>query len=393
VTFRIVKEKFWESIIYVCGTFTTLAVLFIVFFLFKEGVGIFKKTAIEEGYSLVTNDANPVKKLSPAQIKKIFEGDIKNWNELGGEDRQIYIFTLSEVESRFTEAELGEGFENLNNKIAELVKKEPSILAFLPSKYLNTNLNLIEVDRITLGSMLKGKSWYPTANPSPQFGILPIILGSLLVSIGAIIIAFPLGLIVSVYLAEIAGETLKNIIKTVIELLAGIPSVVYGFFGLMVLVPIIQNSLNLPVGETALAGSILLALIALPTIISLSEDAISATPQEMKSASLALGANRLQTIFGVTLPYASSGIISASILGIGRAFGETMTVLMVTGNAAVMPTTFLEPVRTITATIASELGEAPTGGIHYEALFILGTILFGFTFVLNLIAEFFAQRK
>ncbi|MFN0047536.1 MAG: phosphate ABC transporter permease subunit PstC [Cytophagales bacterium] len=391
--FKKIKEKFVESLIYISGTFTTLAVLFIVFFLFKEGSGIFKKTALEEGYSLAVNRYNPITKLSPLQIKGIIEGDIHNWKQVGGNQDSVYIFTLSDIESKFTEEELGSEFENLNIKISEYIETNTGVLAFFPSKYLDSSLVKVDVDQITLASMLKGKDWYPTANPAAQLGILPIILGSLLVSFGAIIIALPLGLIVALYLAEIAGENLKNSIKTVIELLAGIPSVVYGFFGLVVLVPLVQQTFNIPVGETALSGSILLALIALPTIISLSEDSISSTPQELKNASLALGANRLQTIFGVTLPFASSGIISASILGVGRAFGETMAVLMVTGNAAIMPTTFLEPVRTITATIAAELGEAPTGGIHYEALFILGSILFLFTFLMNLIAEFFSPKK
>lgn len=387
------KEKFIESLIYTSGTFTTLAVLFIVFFLFKEGSGIFSKTALEEGYGLAVNSANSVARLSPEQIKSIIEGEVHNWKEIGGKNDTVFIFTLSDIESKFTEEELGAEYEHLNAKIAEYVNQNTGVLAFFPSKYLDKSLKRVEVDQITLLSMLKGKDWYPNANPAPQLGILPIILGSILVSFGAIIIALPLGLIVAIYLAEIASGGLKNSIKTVIELLAGIPSVVYGFFGLVVLVPFIQHLFNIPVGETALSGSIVLAIIALPTIISLSEDAISSTPQDIKNASLALGANRLQTIFGVTLPYASSGIISASILGIGRAFGETMAVLMVTGNSAIMPTTFLEPVRTITATIAAELGEAPTGGIHYEALFILGSILFVFTFCVNLIAEFFAAKK
>lgn len=393
MTIKKIKEKFVESIIYSCGTFTTLAVLFIIVFLFKEGSGIFQKTALEEGYSLAVNRYNPVSKLSPEQIKSIIEGDIHNWHQLGGNYDSVYIFTLSDIESKFTQEELGAEFEHLKEKITAYVESNTGVLAFFPSKYVDASLAKIDVDKITLASILKGKDWYPTANPAPQLGALPIVLGSIMVSLGAIIIALPLGVIVAIFLAEIAGETLKNVIKTVIELLAGIPSVVYGFFGLVVLVPFVQQLFDIPVGETALSGSILLALISLPTIISLSEDAISATPQELKNASLALGANRLQTIFGVTIPFASSGIISASILGIGRAFGETMAVLMVTGNAAIMPKSLLEPVRTITATIAAELGEAPTGGIHYEALFILGTFLFVFTFAVNLIAEFFAQKR
>lgn len=161
----------------------------------------------------------------------------------------------------------------------------------------------------------------------------------------------------------------------------------------MVVVPFIQSAFNLPVGETAFAGSIILGIMALPTIITISEDAIRTTPRSMKEASLALGANHWQTIFRVILPYSSSGITAGAILGIGRAIGETMAVLMVTGNAAVMPHTLLEPVRTIPATIAAELGEAPQGGLHYESLFILGCVLFLITMLVNLAVEFISRRN
>ena len=177
------------------------------------------------------------------------------------------------------------------------------------------------------------------------------------------------------------------------ELLAGIPSVVYGFFGLIIIVPLIQKAFNLPVGETALAGSIILAIMALPTIITITEDALQTTPRAMKEASLALGASHWQTIYRVVIPYSISGITAAAILGIGRAIGETMAVLMVTGNAAVIPGSFLEPVRTIPATIAAELGEAPQGGLHYEALFALGCILFILTLLVNLSVEYVSRKK
>ena len=186
---------------------------------------------------------------------------------------------------------------------------------------------------------------------------------------------------------------MRNIYKPIIELLAGIPSVVYGFFGLIVIVPMVQQTFNLPVGETALSGSILLAIMALPTIITVSEDAIRNTPRSMKEASLALGANRWQTIVRVTIPNSISGISAAAILGIGRAIGETMAVLMVTGNAAVMPNSLLQPVRTIPATIAAELGEAPKNGIHYKALFALGCILFLITMIINIWVDYISRKR
>jgi phosphate transport system permease protein len=185
----------------------------------------------------------------------------------------------------------------------------------------------------------------------------------------------------------------RNFLKPLIELLAGIPSVVYGFFGLVVIVPFLQQSFKLPVGETALAGSIVLAIMALPTIITVAEDAMRTVPRATKEASLALGATQWQTIYRVIIPYAKSGITSAAVLGIGRAIGETMAVLMVTGNAAVIPHTLLEPVRTIPATIAAELGEASAGSGHYQALFALGCILFLITMVISISIEFIGKKK
>jgi phosphate transport system permease protein len=213
------------------------------------------------------------------------------------------------------------------------------------------------------------------------------------VSFGAILLALPLGLAVAIFLSELSNKTMYKILKPTIELLSGIPSVVYGFFGLVVIVPLVQKIFNLDVGETALAGSIVLAIMALPTIITISEDAIRSCPRSMKEASLALGANKWQTIKKVVLPYSLSGITAAIVLGIGRAVGETMAVLMVTGNSAVMPHTFLAPIRTIPATIAAELGEVPSGGAHYEALFLLGCVLFIITLIINLVVDYITNKN
>ena len=238
-----------------------------------------------------------------------------------------------------------------------------------------------------------GKEWLPTSTPSPLFGILPLILGTLLVSVVAILIALPLGLGVAIYLSELAGKGTKRVMKPMIELLAGIPSVVYGFFGLVVLVPIVQQSFGLDVGETALAGSLILAIMALPTIITVAEDAMSNTPRAMREASLALGASHWQTIYKVVIPYSASGISASVVLGIGRAIGETMAVLMVTGNAAVITLSLFDSVRTIPATIAAELGEAPAGGAHYQALFMLGCILFVLTMIMSIVSEVISKRQ
>jgi phosphate transport system permease protein len=295
----------------------------------------------------------------------------------------------------YTEEQLGSNFENLPAKINEFISTHPGAIAFFSESFMPKDFHgrIIPVKKITIKEFLLGLEWIPTAYPAAQFGVLPLILGTLWVSIGAILLALPIGLITAIYMAEVADEKFRRILKPIIELLAGIPSVVYGFFGLIVLVPLIQKTFNLPVGETALAGSIVLAIMALPTIITISEDAIRTTPQSLKEASLALGASRWQTLTRVIVPYAKSGIMAASILGIGRAVGETMAVLMVTGNAAVMPHSFLQPVRTIPATIAAELGEAPFGGVHFKALFALGIILFIITMGFNLVVDLMRTKK
>ena len=238
---------------------------------------------------------------------------------------------------------------------------------------------------------LLGRHWYPTYDP-PEFGILPLILGSLWVTIGSLLVAVPLGLGAAIYISEIASTNLKEILKPAIEVLAGIPSVVLGFFGMVVIAPFLQNVFKLPTGLNALNASILLGIMAIPTITSISEDCISAVPRGFKEASYALGANRWETMIKVTVPAAFSGISSAVILGMGRAIGETMTVLMVAGGAAVIPHSFLQPVRTMTATIAAEMGETAIGSEHYFALFAIAVVLFILTLIFNIIADLVAQR-
>ncbi len=238
-------------------------------------------------------------------------------------------------------------------------------------------------------SFVTGKFWYPTS-VNAQFGLLPLFLGSLIVTAGAILFSVPLGIASAVFISELANPKVADFLKPFVEILAGVPSVVYGFFGLVVLVPFMRETFNLPTGQTALAGSIMLGLMALPTIISISEDAISSVPSSLKQGSLALGATRWQTIYKVTVPAALSGISAAVMLGMGRAIGETMTVMMVTGNTAIIPSFpggILDPVRTMTATIALEMGEVPQGSDHFHALFAVGSVLFIVTFLINLLAD------
>lgn len=238
--------------------------------------------------------------------------------------------------------------------------------------------------------------WYPTFD---LFGTLPLILGSILVTVTAVAIAVPLGVATAVFVREMAPGWAREILKPMIEVLAGIPSVVLGFFGMTLLAPFIRETLGTPTGLTAFTGALILAYMALPTTISVAEDALDAVPKSYRDAGLAMGATQWQTIWRVVVPAARSGIVTAVMLGMGRAIGETMAVMMVTGNAARMPLTLdslFRPVRTMTATVAAEMGEVAQGSTHYHALFGIGIILFALTFVINLTAAssmFKKQRR
>jgi phosphate transport system permease protein len=238
----------------------------------------------------------------------------------------------------------------------------------------------------SLGNLF-GKRWYPNED---LFGTWPLILGSLLVTVGAVVMALPLGLATAVFIRELAPNWLREILKPLIEVLAGIPSVVLGFLGMVTVAPLVRETLDVPTGLTAFTGSLMLAYMALPTMISVAEDAIDAVPKSYRDGALALGATRWQAIWRVVLPAARSGVIMAVMLGIGRAIGETMAVMMVTGNAARIPREWYAlflPVRTMTATIAAEMGEVAQGSTHYHVLFAVGILLFVVTFIINAIAS------
>ncbi len=392
---REILEKVTEGLLFSSSTVTSLVVLLIIIFLFREGLGIFQSTSVDKNHVLAIHPSNPINKLTTGQIAGIFNRDILFWDEVGGRSDSILLFTVNDIGNYYSEEDLGAEFEHLPRKIDELIAVHPGMIAYFPETFMVEDFHgkVLPRNRIGVPEFFGGKAWYPTSEPAAQFGILSLFLGTLWVTLGAILIALPVGLVTAIYIGEVAHPRIRSLFKPLIELLAGIPSVVYGFFGLVIIVPLIQRTFHLPVGETALAGSIVLAIMALPVIITISEDAIRTAPVSMKEASLALGASHWQTITRVILPYSRSGIIAAFILGIGRAIGETMAVLMVTGNAAMIPTTFLQPVRTIPATIAAELGEAPYGGTHFKALFALGIILFIITFIINTMVEFIRPRK
>ncbi len=235
--------------------------------------------------------------------------------------------------------------------------------------------------------------WYPIEG---YYGIWPLLSGSLIVTLGAALIAVPFGVATAVFISEIAPKWVGDLLKPLVEILAGLPSVVLGFLGILVLAPFLRRFLNLPTGLTAFTGSLLLGGIAIPTVVSIAEDALNTVPRSYREASLALGASRWQTIWGVTLPAARSGVLTAIMLGLGRAMGETMTVMMVTGNAPVMADGWMalfSPVRTMTATIASEMGEVATGSVHYQVLFFIGIVLFLISLLVNITASIIGSRQ
>jgi phosphate transport system permease protein len=237
--------------------------------------------------------------------------------------------------------------------------------------------------------------WYPIED---YYGLLPLIAGSLIVTIGAALFAIPIGLCTAIFISEISPRWARDLLKPLVEALGGIPSVVLGFLGILILVPYLRQLLDLPTGLSALAGSILLGGIAIPTIVSVAEDALDSVPRSYRDGALALGATEWQTIWRVTFPAARSGILTAIMLGVGRAIGETMAVMMVTGNAAVLPiklNSFFQPIRTMTATIAAEMGEVAKGSTHYHVLFFIGVFLFVISLGINIAAStaMFTKRK
>ncbi|MDA3898470.1 MAG: phosphate ABC transporter permease subunit PstC, partial [Desulfobacteraceae bacterium] len=244
---------------------------------------------------------------------------------------------------------------------------------------------------VSVKDFLFGDYWYPTSDP-PDFGIFPLIAASLLVTLCSAAVAIPLGVMTAIYLAEIATARVKEIAKPMVELLASLPSVVIGFFGMVVVAPFLQDVFDIPTGLNLFNASLMLAFMSVPTICTISEDAITSVPIELKEASLALGATHWETIVRVVLPASLSGLSTAIILGMSRAIGETMVVLMVAGGAAMVPSSIFDPVRPMPASIAAEMAEAPFRGDHYHALFATGMVLFLFTLIFNFIADYLSNK-
>lgn len=245
--------------------------------------------------------------------------------------------------------------------------------------------------KASIKEFLFGREWYPTASPA-DFGIFPLLIASIAVTILSALISIPLGVMTAIYLAEIASARIREIAKPLVELLAALPSVVIGFFGMVIVAPFLQDTFDVATGLNLFNASLMLAFMSVPTICSISEDAIHSVPRDLREASLALGATHWETILRVILPASLSGISTAVILGMSRAIGETMVVLMVAGGAGMVPTSIFDPVRPMPASIAAEMAEAPFRSDHYHALFAIGMVLFLFTMLFNLVADYMAQK-
>ena len=292
--------------------------------------------------------------------------------------------TLPDARKRRLKEKMIEKFFLLNGLLAIFVLGGIFVLLFLKA--------FPAFQEIGLSQFFGGAVWNPNSYSTPKYGILSLIVSTLMVTLGALAIAVPLGVACAAYISEAASPRAKEILKPAIEILAAIPSVVVGFLGIVLVNPALSKVFGISNGLNALNGSILLAIMALPTIISLSEDALRAVPRSYKEASLALGANRWQTLARVSVPSALSGIIASIMLGMGRAIGETMTVLMATGNAPALTFNLLDAIQTMTATIAIELGEVPYNTPHYYALFVIGLVLFVMTFLVNLVSDLILQK-
>jgi phosphate transport system permease protein len=268
-----------------------------------------------------------------------------------------------------------------------------TVLLLLGIFFFLSIIGLQAFTRISPFEFFFSTDWNPTSYVKPSWGILSLVIGTLYIAVFSLLIAVPLGIACAIYLARIASPTVREILKPAIEMIAALPSVVLGLLGLLILAPMVADVFGLNSGLNAFTASILVAIMALPTIISISEDAITSVPKSYSDASLALGANNWQTIRHVVVPAAMSGIVAAVMLGLGRVVGETMVVLMVAGNARALPTGFFDPVRPMTATIAIEIKEVVVGDVHYQALYAVGLVLFIMTFAVNFAADIYLHRQ
>ena len=396
---RKIAEAVAEKILMASGYLTSIVIVLIVVFLFREGAGLFDSPAVEQGYVLAVNRANPVQSLTPEQIMQIFDADLTNWSEVGGPDDSILVFRLDDITSYATEQELGADLSRAPQCLSRIVADHPNMIAYLPEQYVAPDFagKVLGEGRITPASFFAGRQWYPTAAPAPQYGLIPLLAGTLWVSLAAILIALPLGLSVAIYMAELADSRLRRMLKPVIELLAGIPSVVYGVWGTLIIVPWIADKLgprfvDYTSGYTVLASGIVLGIMILPILVSLLIEIFTIVPQDYREASASLGATKWQTCSKVILRKAMPGIVAAVVLSISKAFGETIAVLMVCGNYAAIPRSLFDPCYPLPALIANNYGEMLSLPLYESALMFAAFILFFIILVFNIISRWILRN-
>lgn len=299
--------------------------------------------------------------------------------------------TMLNREQRVSRLGLSRAADTLASTIISIIAWTAIIILAAIAAFLIQN-SLKAINEIGLWNMIGGTDWYPTSEDA-TFGFLPAEVGSMWVTAIAMLLCIPLGIMSAVYLSEFASSRLKEMGKTVIEFMTAVPSVVFGLIGMTLVVPYVQQTFGLDSGLTAFTAGLVVGVVCLPTIISISEDAMHAVPDDLRRGSLALGNTTWQTVYKVVLPAASSGIFAAVMLGLGRAIGETMVVLMVAGNAGIIPDSPLLAARTMTGTIAQETGEVVRGGLHFSVLFAMGLVLFVITFAINLVADVVLEKQ
>lgn len=369
------------------AAFSTILVLFgLTVFLFREGISALYKKPYEE-FRFAVHPVNPITSLKAAQVRALLRKEL-TWEKLGGPSAPLVAVHLANIDRYVSPSASISEIQRQLDSLAGL----PGVLFALPPSLLPARTKPIQVKWQSWKEIFLSTQWSPTYEPVPAVGFLPLLAGSLWVSLIGLLVVVPLGIAMAVYAVEFLPKGLYYPVKILWELLAGLPSVVVGFWGLVVVVPWVQKVFRLSAGETALTAGVLLGWMTLPLMASLVEEALRAIPRLLEESSYGLGATQWQTILRLKLPYVLPSIATATLLSAGRILGETMVVLMVSGNAPLLPWTPLQPVRTLPATLAAELGEAPVGSYHYHVLFLLGIVLFLLTLILNVSAYFIRPR-
>ena len=377
----------WTKLAFQAAAGTTFLVLIgITVFLFREGLPALWRSPYAELRFAVHPD-NPIQSLDTQTARALLQGKT-TWSEIQGPDAPVVAVHLANMERYIaptaTPAEIRAAIDSL--------AKFPGVFLALPPTLLPPNVRLIEIPWRPWRELFLSLHWSPTYEPIPSVSVWPLVVGSLWVSLIGLALVVPLGIAMAIYAAEILPRRLYYPLKVLWELLAGLPSVVVGFWGLVVLVPAVKELFNLSAGETALTAGLLLGWMTLPLMASLTEEALQAIPRLLSESSYGLGATQWQTILRLKLPYIRTSLLTAGLLSAGRILGETMVVLMVSGNSPLLSWSPFQPVRTLPATLAAELGEAPVGSYHYQVLFLLGAILLLLTLSLNLTAYFIRPR-